>query len=708
MLGGDAATDLLLPDIFEVDDRTPTYSTEEIEQMVKDTATNPESYQDILAQLANEGPVYLHVFGIYYTHRFEETGKVEDINHAIEAYELAMKHTTLDDSSHAIYVHAAGTGYLSRFILFGQTFDIERALSFLVLSVSQSNAGDAALPERLNRLGIAYRVRFKATGDLVDIENAISNQQRSVQLTQAGHPDLGARLGSLGNSFKARFDYKTELADINNAIENTEKAVGMSTERHDDMPMWLNNLGSFYQMKFDKTGHIKDSDVGIRHQQRSIDIAPKRHPKMAAWLNNLGCSYQVRFRRTKEPVDIDKAIEVHTRAVELTGEGYMLKPLFLRNLGNSYHARFRVTEDLVDIDTAIDKHQEAVGLTPDGHADLPSRIGSLGTSFYSRFRRSGSKADVLQAITLFRDAATLITGRPTTRLSAARQWGLLCRLHDPPQSLEAFRVAIDLLSQVAGLEQTVQKRHRSLIDISDLTMTAAATAMDKGELGTAVEWLEQGRCLVWSQINQLRSPVDGLQAQDAALAEHFLAVSKALEEFGSRDEEAESVDAGGTDNMPHLIATQDEVLAHVRLAREYQTLLAKIRGILGFEDFLRPTKISDLMAKLPNNSAVVTFVVHQDRCDALILKKGLSSPIHVCLSKLTPKKVANLRDDLRSVLRSQGLRLRDVNPKGMKRHIIPWHPETGGEATLSKILQELWVMVVEGVVHGLGGKVRQK
>ena len=180
-----------------------------------------------------------------------------------------------------------------------------------------------------------------------------------------------------------------------------------------------------------------------------------------------------------------------------------------------------------------------------------------------------------------------------------------------------------------------------------------------------------------------------------------------MEEFGSRDEEAESVDAGGTDDMPHLIATQDEVLAHVRLAQEYQ-ILAKIRGILGFEDFLRPLKISDLMAKLPKNSAVVTFVIHQDRCDALILKKGLSLPIHVYLSKLTLKKAVNLRNDLRSVLRSRGLRVRDVNPEVTRmRQIIPWLPERGEEATISKILQELWVMVVEGVVHGLGGKVRR-
>ncbi|KAF8815990.1 hypothetical protein BYT27DRAFT_7128364 [Phlegmacium glaucopus] len=588
--------------LFEVDNTTATYSPEQIEQMVKDAAKNPASFLSVLEQLAYEGPEYLHLFGFYLSHRFEETGKVDDINYAIKSFELAMRHTTPDDPAHAIYVHAAGTSYLSRFTLSGNAPDIEQALSFLESSASESQnkEGDVALPERLSRLGIAYRVRFKATGDLMDIEKAISNQQRGVHLTGDNHPDLAARLGALGNSFKARFDRKADLADINSAIVNTEKAISMSTEHHDDMSIWLNNLGSFYHLRFKGTGGgmIKDSDDGIKYQKRAIEIAPKKHPRMASWLNNLGGSYQIRFGKTKEVADIESAIKFQAQAVEMVRDGYMLKPLLLRNLGNSHHARFKVTHDLLDINSAIERHQQAIGLTPKGHADLPSRLGSLGNSLHSRFKQSGDKADVLNAITSFRDAATCHTGSPYIRLITAREWGLLCRLHDPPQSLEAFRKVIELLSQVAGLEQTVQKRHGSLTDISDLTMTAAATAMDLGELGTAVEWLEQGRCLVWSQINQLRTPANSLQEQDSELAQRFLRVSRALDYSGSR-QEAEYFDSGGTGDMSHLVATQDEILTHIQLAQEYHTLLTKIRSKPGFEDFLQPPKISDILPKLP-------------------------------------------------------------------------------------------------------------
>lgn len=675
-----------------MDERTPTYSHEEIEQMVKDTSKNPASFPDVLAQLDNSGSEYLHLFGVYFTHRFEETGKVEDINRAIEAYERAMNSTIPDDPAYANYAHASGNSYLTRFTLFGNIPDIEQALSFLEFSASQRKEGDVALPGRLSRLGVAYRVRFKATGDLVDIEKAISNQQRGVQLTDANHPDLADRLGSLGNSFKARFDRNGDLADINSAIDNTEKAIMMSTERHDNMPMWYNNLGSFYQMRFNKTNKIKDSNVAIEKQKKGIDIASKRHPKMASWLNNLGCSYQIRFARTRDMADIEKAIELQTQAEDTTENGYTLKPMFLRNLGNSYNKKFGATGDLDDINRAIDKHQRAVELTPEGHADLPSRLGSLGICFHSRFKHSGNKTDIRNAITSFRNAATRPTGRPSTRLSAAREWGDLCRLHDPPQSLEAFRVVIELLSQVAGLEQTVQKRHSSLMDISNLTMSAAATALDQNELGTAVEWLEQGRCFVWNQINQLRTPADSLRAQDPELAERFLRVSRALEESGSR-QEVGPFDTGGIDSMSHLIATQDEIQAHVDLAKQYHTLLAEIRGISGFEDFLQPPKISDLLSKLPRGGAVVTFVIHKDRCDALILKKNLSSPIHVPLNKMTLERALDLGNELRSMVLMKGLPLRDseVNHRDGERIRGP-----GEEITISKILEELWVKVVEG------------
>ena len=93
-------------------------------------------------------------------------------------------------------------------------------------------------------------------------------------------------------------------------------------------------------------------------------------------------------------------------------------------------------------------------------------------------------------------------------------------MQDPlsPQILNAFETVIHLLPLVVGLEQTIQKRHTNLLNISDPSVEAAANAFKFRQHETALEWLEQGRCLVWSQLNNLRAPLDDLFAHDPALA----------------------------------------------------------------------------------------------------------------------------------------------------------------------------------------------
>ncbi|KAG2011630.1 hypothetical protein CC2G_011723 [Coprinopsis cinerea AmutBmut pab1-1] len=685
------------------------YTPVEIEQMMKDAAQTPALFLKHLAQLAEAGHTYLHLYGTYFTHRFEDFGDFDNVTRAIEAYQLAMEGTDHSELAYATYAQAAGTAYTTRFTLFGDTADLDTALSLLNIAVSRTEVEDIALPERLSRLGIAYRHRFAVTGDLVDLENAIVNQQRAVRLTSSSHPDFGNRSVALGISFDTRFHRKGDLADINRAILNTRRAINSTSEHYERVPLWLSNLGIFYQGRFLRTGMISDVDEGINTLHRAIHLSRKSNPKLHQWWNSLGNAYRLRFSKSGEATDIEKALEFQTKALENTGDEERVKASHLRSLGETYWRRFEVTKNLADIDAAIGYIQQAVDLTPLQHAGRPPRLQLLAVALESRFKHAKDKCDITKAISLFREAATYPIGRPGTRLRAAKEWGLLCRHHDPPQSLEAFKVLVELLSQVAGLEDTVQKRHETLVNIADLTMTAAATAMDQGQFGTAVEWLEQGRCLVWNQINQLRTPVDDLRAHDPDLAERFSKVARALEESGSRqEEEASPNEVDATDERVHFVAAQDEVHSHVKLAKEFQTILAEIRARPGFSDFLQPPRIADQLSKVPEDSAIVTFVMHEDRCDALILRKGLSVPLHIPLEKLTLKRAVAMKDDVRAILMRGGLRLREVNPQpdgeedDETRGFAPRRARKGD--ALKKILEELWLKVVNGVVRGIYGE----
>jgi len=290
-------------------------------------------------------------------------------------------------------------------------------------------------------------------------------------------------------------------------------------------------------------------------------------------------------------------------------------------------------------------------------------------------------------------------GKPARRLDAARKWAQLCQKFDRPQLLDAYRTAIHLLSEVAGLEQTIKSRHTNLLDISDLSSSAAASAFDLGSPELALQWLEEGRCLVWSQLNNLRTPLDTLRAHDPAIADEILRVSRALENAGSRGELAISpLEA----TMEQKMTLQDEATSHVKLAKEWDKLLADIRTIPEFEDFLQPPSFSNLLKHLPGSGAVVVINVHPLRCDALALLSTVDKPHHIPLPDFSHETADILCKELRGHLKSSGLRMREFNPDEVDSR-MPGRPVRPGRGSVIQgILHKLWTWVVQPILGVLG------
>ena len=245
--------------------------------------------------------------------------------------------------------------------------------------------------------------------------------------------------------------------DIDNCILAYESAVHLTPPGHSDMPYWLSKLGSAYQHRFVCTGDFADISDAISHQQRAVHLTSEGHADMPYQLNNLGNSFSGRFSHTGDLADISDAISHQQRAVHLTPEGHAGMPGWLNNLGISLQYCFKHTGDLVDIFDAISHQQRAVHLTPEGHANMPDFLYNLGISFRCRFEHTGELSDIHTLLSIDRRCATYSLGPPSRRLMSAIRlgWAQQHSSYDPPQSLEAYITAIQLVSQMAGLEQTI-------------------------------------------------------------------------------------------------------------------------------------------------------------------------------------------------------------------------------------------------------------
>jgi hypothetical protein len=85
------------------------------------------------------------------------------------------------------------------------------------------------------------------------------------------------------------------------------------------------------------------------------------------------------------------------------------------------------------------------------------------------------------------------------------------------------------------LGQTIRTRHRELTSLGDVASKAAAAAISDARYDTALEWLEQGRSIVWNQLLQLHTLVNVLCEVQPSLADDLVRISKALEHASNQD-----------------------------------------------------------------------------------------------------------------------------------------------------------------------------
>ncbi|PVF95881.1 hypothetical protein CPB86DRAFT_816821 [Serendipita vermifera] len=666
--------------------------------------------------------VYLFGLGICLIARAQGLGDPADIDDAI-LHQRAAVDLAPDGSPHRPdYLNGLGVSLSIRFERLGNLSDLNDAISRQLMAVDLRQDGHPAKSKYLTSLGNSLLTRFNRTGNLDDMTNAISRQQEAVDLISEGHPDKPAYLNSLGASLFIRFFRLGNILDIDEAISIQRLAVRLTSDSHSQKPKYLSNLGTSLQTRFERFGNSSDINDAISCKQAAVDLASTSNPYRALYLSNLGISLQIRFLQLSNPVDINNAISKQQAAVDLTPDGHPNKPSYLSDLGNSFVRRFDELGEFSDLDDGISRHQDAVNLTPDDHHSKPSYLTNLGSSFRIRFEHRKNLDDIENAIS-YQEAAVNLTsddqpdkarhllllsrsfwkrfchldhisdaeaaihlsstaamspyGPPMTRFSAAKVWISAASYIDHHTLLSAYECALCLIPLVAWLGLSIKTRHQHLIDIGGIARNAAAAAISVERYDKALEWLEQGRSIVWTQILQLRTPVDQLLDVHPDLANRLLHVSRLLDGGNEPGKFPEGL----------LQSMEEEEHRHRALATERESIIEEVRSLPGFENFLKPPTLAHLTGAACDGPVVVLNIA-RERCDALAIIDGLEEVIHIPLPNITLSRVNKLQDELKELLRSSGIRMRGERAA---RRIKTESDDEG----CAHILAELWTGIVK-------------
>ncbi|KAI0083496.1 CHAT domain-containing protein [Irpex rosettiformis] len=633
--------------------------------------------------------------------RFKREGRAEDLEEAIALWTRAVELVPDGHVDKLGLLNNLGASLLERFQHSGSANDLEKAIELQTRAVELTPEDHPDKLMWLISLGSSHMRQFERLGNLEDLERAIALQSRSVELTPDGHPNKPGYLNNAGSSLQTRFTRLGDFADLERAIVLKARAVKLTSDSYPDKPSRLNNLAGSLQDRYQRTRDAKDLEEAIAHQFRAVKLSPDGHTDKPAYLNNLGANLYSRFEQSGNLDDLNQAITHQTTAVTLTPEEHPDEPFWLCNLSNSLEERFKRVGNVLDLEEAIKCSTRSVELTPENHAERAQRLRSLGGRFFTRLCSPHAHADdAPRAMEAFLEAMQHPTSHPLEQLRASALYaGILTEfshpLTTPPQLslLEAWKHAISLVPQCIWLGNDMRGRYTSkeLSLVRIVVSNAATAAITTGEYGLALEWLETGRAVVWSQVLQLRTPLDDLHRLHPQLADRLRRISHALE-----------LTASGSPSMSmetQLPSSSHDIQAPSShgYALEYDKLISIIRGLEGFEDFLRPKTLSQLAGACASGPVVV-INVHESRCDALVLCRA-GDVVHIPLPELSLDRAMGIQKYLWDLLRAK----RFLNR--CRGDLQDEDDERGGRVTemeppdmMRKILADLWNWVVKPIM----------
>ncbi|KAF7341371.1 hypothetical protein MVEN_01873600 [Mycena venus] len=669
----------------------------------------------------------LHSLGCSLSQRFQRLGRLDDLNQSISIRDEAVRLTSDDHPDRPARLKSLGHSLRLRFERLGDIDDLQRSVVVQKESIRLTPEQHPDKPDRMSALHDSVFLRFEQLGNLADLNHCIILAEDILELTPDGHPAKPRRFSRLGDALLSRFEHIGDLGDLNRSVVEHCKALHLTPGDHSSKPSYLMSLGQALSQRFEQLGDLDDLKHAILLYEDALQLTPDGDIDKPAWLNNLGVALHDRFKRLGDLDDLQKSVEVAENAIQLISMGQIEKPSMLNNFSIALYSRFQCLGDIDDLNKSITTEEESLASTPDNHPGRQARLNNLAMYLLCRFQQLGDIRDLERSCILGEDAirqtpdghpdrpswlanhsvslrlqswqggntenlqavlnrlssaALSTTGPPHIRFYAAARWAHLAQIEVHPSVLDAYRVSLDLLPVLAWLGLSIKDRHYHILRAGKVARNAAAAAIAAGLPGVAVEWLEQGRSIIWGQLLNLRTPVDDLRKSHPVLAEKFIFLSAQLEGTGIRGREINV-----TNSSTQALNTQR---SHDQ-ALERNTLLEDIRRLEGFDRFLLPKAMSEL-SKAAQGGPVVILNLSDDRCDALVVSPGAPDVVDIFLPEFTPEHAKNLSQSLHGLVHHGGR-----NERLMGQREGNSDPEEG----FALILSELWTRLVKPILNAL-------
>ncbi|KZT74749.1 hypothetical protein DAEQUDRAFT_734330 [Daedalea quercina L-15889] len=629
--------------------------------------------------------------GATYLARYEQSGLASDFDSAVQAFQKSTEHASINWPWKYRCLNSLALAYSIQYEITGDVQKLEAAIA-----VYENGANIPQGPDKaaiLLNLAGSYKQLFQISGDIAHIEKAISNEELVLSLLSNSQNRQYLALQSLGLSLVRRFEHLKEKNDISYSIDIQLSAIGQCPdEHHTSMPSFLHNLSYTLRVRFKHYMDRHDLQRAMEYAEKALSLISTTDVRYIHILNNLGILLLHQAddaQGTNKKAITMRCISVLRETVSLTPPKDTCRFMHMNNLGNILWINFQQTKSLAHLDEAIEMQQAAVREAPMDHTSLPDFALNLGRSLQEKYHLDHSNESLNSAIATYKFGAQSKSGIPMSRFMCAVQWSLcLLKTGLSEACLEPVSVAFSVLPQVVWFGYSISRRMELLSTMGGFASEAAAIAIGLEKYELAVEWLEQGRSVLWGQLLQLRSPMVKLQEVNPQLAKQLHDKSRQLENLANQDAHMQDISSHSQKDIVAYVSKH-----HFQIAREWEILVDQARLSLDSEGFMKPKTFDQLSAAVTHGPFVI-LNVHQSQCDALILTPGSNTVLHVHLPELTNQSAKDMQHSLHKLVH--------INQNRSPRGAVMMSRDEHQKQNIRQILSELWNTVASPVLAILG------
>jgi len=363
------------------------------------------------------------------------------------------------------------------------------------------------------------------------------------------------------------------------------------------------------------------------------------------------------FEQTTDRARIKEAIECHRRKFESSQSSdfdtFMNKSQLAQILFRAFHC----TDDMGYLNESITLFRGILKspVAPSVRRKIIEQL-LLALFLFFRLLRLHEAVDTEEIMQLFPIAAASTCAKIPVLFRISCKWAVFARYHRHPSTSTAYERAISLMKDSLAFGPTLEIQHNRLVsgrvDYETLPLDYASHQIDIGQLEQAVETLERGRGLIWSEMRGLHMSIDQLRLVNLPLAERFAATNNGLEALTTSSSAGiwPNEDQSGSDELMNPIGRL--VIKQRTLIAERDRLISQIQSLPGFGTFLT-TPSFDTLRSAAGHGPVIIVNHSQWRSDIIILLRD-SPPSLIPTTDNFYEHAKHLRDQLLSA-RNHGL-----------------------------------------------------